>query len=115
MKFWNRLVVGLMSLALGLSLSLGDAMAASSKTKKKETKKKEEKKKEVRHSAPSGLKTYLSGTNVNGKSGLIYADTAEVAGLNQIEGSAHFTFQSFTGGSLINIPFGGHFGIAKNF
>jgi len=115
MKFWNRLVVGLMTLALGLSLGLGDAMAASSQSKKKDSKKKEAKKKETRRSAPSGPKTYLSGTNVNGRSGLIYADTAQVAGLGQVEGSAHFTLQTFTGGNFINIPFGGHFGIARNF
>jgi len=116
MKFWNRLVVGLVALALGLSLSLGDAMAASSKSKKKDTKKKEEKKKkETRRSEPSGPRTYLTGTNTSGKSGLIFSETAHVVEMNQLQGSVHLTATLPTGGSIIGIPFGGAYGIAKNF
>lgn len=121
MRFWNRLVVAGLALALALSLGASSADAAAKKTsKKKETKKeapKKETKREVRHSSGASSK-FVSGTNTIGRAGLFYADTADVAAVGQVEGSAHITYQSFGPSgfttTMLGFPVGAHFGAAKN-
>jgi hypothetical protein len=113
-------VAGL-ALTLALSLGAGVADAAPKKSKKKEMKKEAEMKKaakkEVRRSS-GGSHKFISGTNTLGRAGLFYGDTADVMPLNQVEGSAHLTFQSSgpSGFTTTNfgIPVGAHFGVAKN-
>lgn len=109
MRLWNGIVAGGFVGALVLCLCTGQADAAT--------------KKRVTATKPAGsaysLKQYLSGTNLEGRSGLFWGDTSEVAGEGQIEGSAHMTYQ--TAGnqsysiSLFTIPVGAHFGLAPDF
>lgn len=120
MKLMKRIVLGVFALALALAFCVTPADAATKSSKKKTEKKaekKEEKKSEPKHMShsSSGSNTYLSGTNTWGRSGLLFADTSEVAGIGNIEGAAHLTYSSPASGfSNVNIPFGGHFGVANN-
>ncbi|HVZ80869.1 MAG TPA: hypothetical protein VHE12_08730 [bacterium] len=112
----KKLVLGLFALVMTLAFCAVPANAATSKKKKKETKKEEKKetKKAESHSM-SAPKHYLSGTNTWGRSGLLFGDTADVAALRTIEGSAHLLYSSpVSGVNNFGIPFGGHFGIADN-
>src|SRR5581483_7053815 len=121
-RLFSRLLLSGLVLALTLSLAAAPA-SADTKKKKKSAEKKKEEKKEQRHEARHMEKRYVSGTNIWGRAGLLYADTAEVASVGQIEGSAHFTYQSLASASfagysssddLFGIPFGLHFGAAEN-
>ncbi len=108
MKLFTRLMVGGLALALVLSLGAGTANAAAKKKKKAvkvETK-----------TVRKAKKEYISGTNLEGRAGLFYADTSEVAAKNTVEGSVHFTYSS-PGPSVdqIMIPVGAHFGVDNNF
>ena len=113
----KKLVLGLFALVMTVAFCAGPANAASKK-KKTETKKeekKETKKSENRSSSSGSSKHYLSGTNTWGRSGLLLGDTSEVAGVGSIEGAAHLTYSSPASGySNLDIPFGGHFGVAEN-
>jgi hypothetical protein len=109
MKLWNGIVTSGLAGAMILCLFAGRADAAP-------------KKRTVAIKAAGSFdssKQYLSGTNLDGRSGLFYGDTSEVARDGQIEGSAHLTFQSIgyynVSQSVFTIPAGAHFGIAPDF
>lgn len=111
MKIWSRFVLGGFILALALSLGVSPAAAAPKKKKKAEPKK-------VTYSSSttsvSTHKHYVTGTNLQGRSGLFYGDTSDVAGQREVEGGVNLTYQSFAGGSLIGIPAGLHFGVDED-
>jgi hypothetical protein len=125
MKLWTRLVVAGLALVLALGLGIGAAQAQTSKTKKKKKKATVvttygERKAAEERSKP---RSYLTGTNLWGRAGLLYGDTSDVARVGQVEGSAFFTYQSLTsitvgnysaGTNMIGIPFGAHYGAAKD-
>ncbi len=107
MKFWNRLAVGMLALLLALSLGISQSQAAETKSKKK--KKEEKHEMMVRHHEVYTGGT-ISGTNVAGKPGYFFADTAEALNKGQVMGAAHLLFN--TSGSVLQIPVGVSVGIA---
>jgi hypothetical protein len=109
MRLWNGILAGVLAGALVLCLCAGTANAAAKR------------KKTVSKPAvyQDSSKQYLSGTNLDGRSGLFFGDTSEVAREGQIEGSVHLTYQSsgneYFSVNNFTIPGGAHFGIAPDF
>jgi hypothetical protein len=119
MKLWKQLVLGSLVLAFTLSLGFGTADAATKKKKKKEAPKVEKK----QESKVSVKNTFVSGTNIWGRAGLLFSDTSDVLPVGHIEGSAYLTYQSLASlgiGSYtyttdqLGIPFGFHIGVVEN-
>lgn len=111
MKLWSRFVLGSLVLALAFAVCVSPAAAASKKKKKEE--KRETKHESSSYEGPS--KRYLSGTDLEGRSGLFYGQTSQVAAKNAWEGSLHATWQSPASGfNYFGFPLGAHFGIAEN-
>jgi hypothetical protein len=115
MKLLNHLMVGSLVLTLSMSLFISTASAETSKKKKKAaTPAQAEKKVEKKKSAP--VKKVISGTNLEGRSGLFYADTSAVAPKNEGEGAIHATWTSpYSGANNFVIPVGGHLGMGDRF
>lgn len=115
MKNWNRWILGGSIMILALSFCVGTSYAAQKKKKKAV----EEETTTTIERTIQPSKHYLTGANLDGRSGLFYGDTSEVAREGAWEGSAHLTYQSIgyynSSESLIGIPVGAHFGIAKDF
>ncbi|HET9870145.1 MAG TPA: hypothetical protein VFR02_06605, partial [bacterium] len=110
MKFWNRLGMGTLAVLLALSLGLGQSLAAGKKETKK---KKEEKKKEETHHVARmeyrGAMMPIAGTNLSGKPGYFFSDTAEPLAKGQWMGAGHLTFDTW--GNQFEIPVGVSYGI----
>ena len=106
MKFWTRLVVAGLALAVALSLVVSPAQAATKKKKKKE-----EVKREIRREMAAERPHPISGANLNGRPGYFFADTANSPEQGEIMGAAHVWFDSAFNG--VSIPFGGAFGITN--
>lgn len=108
MKLWSRILMGGLVATLALSLMATNADAASKKKKKKEEKKKTES-----YSAPmSHHKMIIEGTNVAGRPGFLFSDSAATASKGQIMGAVSPAFYSL--GSLFSMPFGGAYGITND-
>ena len=107
MKLWNSVISGGLAVAVILCLCAGPTDAATRRVKAIQT------------ASQYSSKQYLSGTNLEGRSGLFWGDTSEVAREGQIEGSAHMTYQTagnqYYSMSLFTIPAGAHFGLAPDF
>lgn len=93
MTIWTRMVA--VCLALGMALTLGVDLVSA---------------------APA--KDVATGTNLEGRAGLIYGDTSDVAGVGRMNGGVFLTYQSYGvagfSGSFFNIPGGIRFGIEKD-
>jgi hypothetical protein len=104
MKFWTRLMVASLALAVALSFAVSPAQAASKKKKKKA-----EIKKELHREMVKERPHPIEGLNTSGKPGYFIADTAAVLDKGQIAGAAHLTFD--TNGNVLQIPIGVSYGI----
>lgn len=112
MRLWSRFFVVVTALTLALSLSVAPAQAAK---KKKEKEKKETKRESKSTSYEAPRKHYLTGTDLEGRSGLFYGQTSDVAATGAWEGSLHATWQSPASGyDYFGFPIGAHFGIDKD-
>ncbi len=111
MKLFNRLVLLSLAVIFALGLCVSQANADSSTTHK--TKKKNA---DTRASGSSkALKNVVTGTNLEGRAGLFYGDTSEVAKVGQWEGTLHATWWSpYATYNDFSFPLGAHFGAADN-
>jgi hypothetical protein len=119
MRFLMRMAV-----VLVLVFAVSGVMANAATTAKKAPAKKTAKKKAVKKVAKKkvvkrvvvGESDVLSGANLWGRPGLIFADTAEVGEVGKIQGTANFLFESvplpFT--NTMMLPFGANAVVAKN-
>jgi hypothetical protein len=110
MKLWHGFVSSGLAGALFLCFCVGTGNAAAAKKRAAAIKPAE---------SQYSSKQYLPGTNLDGRSGLFWGDTSEVAADGQVEGSVHLTYQNsgnehFSVSNFL-IPGGAHFGIAPNF
>lgn len=113
MRLWSRFFVIVTALTLALSLSVAPAQAAKKKKKEKEKKETKREAKSTSYEAPR--KHYLTGTDLEGRSGLFYGQTSDVAATGAWEGSLHATWQSlYAGVDYFGFPIGAHFGLDKN-
>jgi hypothetical protein len=86
---------------------------AKKEVKKKKTVKKVIKKKVVKN-VVVGESEVLSGANIWGRSGLIFADTAEVGSVGKIQGSGNFVYETIANGGVVMLPFGANAVVAEN-
>ncbi len=116
MKFLNRLLLASLAVIFAMSLCVTAATAQTSSSKKKKkaavaaeikAEKKAEKKAE--------RKKIISGTNLDGRAGLFFADTSDVAPVGQWQGSLHATWSSPAASfNSFSFPLGAHYGAAPN-
>lgn len=112
MKLWNRLMLVGLVLALAMSLFVTTASAQTSK-KKKKTVATAVATPVAKKKAVAPVKKIVTGTNLEGRSGLFYGDTSSVAPKDVVEGSIHVIAELGTDTNFL-FPVGGHYGLGDN-
>jgi hypothetical protein len=124
---FKKIILGIMVAALSLTLATGVFAATSKSTRsKKSTKKTVKKTQKKTVKRYSGDKKVAKGSNVSGRTGLIWTQTADTVAKGKFAGAAHLTlmttsnsmeaygYKTETTSTVFDIPVGGKYGVAPN-